>query len=300
MGIQNFAGFPESMGESLAIITITNKTPCSGSREARHFRLKLSALTLNFHDATFRVFQRYKTNSKFPHAPCQLIFEKDTGLFICFNAGMGLYSEIIFPKIYDPIVRHSAFESKRAPLLSHARGRILEIGIGTGLNLEFYPPSLTEISAIDISSGMEQQLRSKEKNSRIRVHFTHASADHLPFADNSFDTVVSTLTLCSLEHLPESLSEVRRVLKPDGQFLFLDHGLSPQTSVARWQHLLNPLQRKIACGCQLTVNVEKELQAAGFQIRELRKYYVEDTPRFLGFVYEGIADPAKASGYPQT
>jgi ubiquinone/menaquinone biosynthesis C-methylase UbiE len=202
---------------------------------------------------------------------------------------MGFYSDYIFPKFYDFVVKHKVFDPLRENILSAAEGNILEIGIGTGLNLELYPKQVTEITAIDPNPGMERELKDRLKKRRVQVHFFRASAESLPFDDQSFQTVVSTLTMCTIPDLQKALAEIRRVLKPTGKFLFLEHGLSRDARVANLQFALNPLQRRIGCGCQLTVDVEQELRKAGLEIHSIKQYYVPKAPKFIGSVYEGVA-----------
>lgn len=204
---------------------------------------------------------------------------------------MGLYSDYLFPWLYDHVVRHRLFDDHRTQVLSQAVGQTLEIGLGTGLNLEHYPPSITELFAIDPSAGMEARLRLRLAGHRMRVHFVRCGAENLPFPDGHFDTVVSTLTLCSVNDLKRTLSEVLRVLRPQGRFLVLEHGLSGDRSVRRWQQWLDPVQNVVGCGCRLTVDVEQELRAAGFMVQDLRRFDLPRAPRWLGHVYKGVVRP---------
>ncbi len=202
---------------------------------------------------------------------------------------MKIYSEFIFPRIYNFALRHKAFDQARANTLQEAKGKILEIGIGTGLNLDYYPSKVSEISAIEPSLGMQKKLRAKSKGHRIQVHTKLCSAEKLEFEDESFDTLVSTLTFCTIEDLDQALQEMKRVMKADAKLLFLEHGLSPSPQISRWQHRLNPVQKRIGCGCSLTVNTREALLNAGFQILKLQNYYLENVPKYVGYVYEGIA-----------
>jgi ubiquinone/menaquinone biosynthesis C-methylase UbiE len=208
---------------------------------------------------------------------------------------MGFYSDSFFPRIYDWAMKHGHIEKHRDELLAHAHGSVLEIGIGTGLNLDHYPSSIREISAIDPNPGMENELRKKTRHHRIHVDFHRTGAEQLPFPDQSFETVVSTLTLCSIPDLSQALGEIKRVLKPGGEFLFFDHGLSPDPSTAKWQKGFNPVQKVIGSGCQLTRNIESELKEAGFQITRLRNFYLEQAPRIMGYIYEGSATVEKSA-----
>lgn len=202
---------------------------------------------------------------------------------------MGLYNDVIFPRFYDLFVRHKAFDEKRAGTLSKARGRILEIGVGTGLNLDQYPGSVNKITAIEPNPGMKKEFLRKADNHRLQVDFKLVGAEKMPFDNEEFDTVISTITLCSIPHLQEALTEIFRVLKPNGQFLFLDHGLSCEKAVAKYQKILNPFWKVFGAGCQLTIDIEKEIKFAGFKIQSLEKYHIEKAPKFIGSVYEGVA-----------
>jgi ubiquinone/menaquinone biosynthesis C-methylase UbiE len=202
---------------------------------------------------------------------------------------MGIYSDYIFPKFFDCIVSHVVFDQRRADVLAGVKGKILEVGIGTGLNLKHYPASVTEIWAIDPNPGMKRQLINKHRKDRIKVNFELAGAESLPFADETFDTVVSTLTFCTIPDLQKALSEMKRVLKAKGKIIFLEHGLSPDPDVAKWQYRLNPIQKIVGCGCSLTVSVHDEIKRAGLGFAECRSYYIERAPKFIGHVFEGVA-----------
>lgn len=203
---------------------------------------------------------------------------------------MSFYSEHIFPKVFDFLVQRKALNALRSEVLGKVRGQCLEIGVGTGLNLQFYPESITEIFAVDPSHGMQKQLAHKMLNNRIKVNFTRAGAESLPYADQSFDTVLSTLTLCSIPELGRALKEIKRVLKPGGQFLFLDHGISPDKYIAKLQIFLNPVQHIVCCGCSLSINVEQEITNSGFNIVKLKKFYLPHSPKFTGYIYQGVAN----------
>jgi ubiquinone/menaquinone biosynthesis C-methylase UbiE len=202
-----------------------------------------------------------------------------------------IYSELVFPKLFDRVLSHQGFELNRLANLKKVRGRILEIGIGTGLNLDYYPQHVKRITAIEPNRGMRKVLRNKIAGHRIRVECHAGVAEALPFANESFDTVVSTLTFCSLTNIEAALGEIRRVLAPGGLLVFMEHGLSPAPKVAAVQRLLNPVQAIVGCGCKLTVNVKQELEKSRFKIHDLHMHYVGCGPKFLGHIYEGTATP---------
>ena len=148
---------------------------------------------------------------------------------------MSFYRHYVFPHLLDLATSSKAFRKPRARTLAPARGRILEIGFGTGMNLRYYPDTVRRIEAIDPDLDLDRFSKPRIEASRIEVDFHHLDAEHLPFEAERFDTVVSTLTLCSIPDVVHALGEIRRVLKPGGQLLFLEHGRAPDASVARWQ-----------------------------------------------------------------
>jgi ubiquinone/menaquinone biosynthesis C-methylase UbiE len=177
----------------------------------------------------------------------------------------------------------------RRRTLAQAHGRILEIGFGTGMNLQHYPPSVRRIEAIDPDVDLDRYSAPRIAASNIEVDFHHLDAAHLPFAADSFDTVTCTLTLCSIADVEHALGEIHRVLKPGGRFLFLEHGLSPEPGVARWQHRLTPLQQRIAGGCHLNRHTAELVGATGMALDGVRNYYLQRLPRFVGYMTEGAA-----------
>ncbi len=204
---------------------------------------------------------------------------------------MGLYRNVFFPKSYDLLMGLARFDAQRKTSLARARGRILEVGIGTGLNLPHYPEEVTSLTAVDPNPGMLRKLQRKLARSRLTVEAIAAGAEELPFPDASFDSVVTTHVLCSLPDRARALAEIRRVLRPGGRFVFLEHGLSPDAKVARWQRRLNGIQRRFAAGCLLDVPVREEVAAAGFSFESIEEYYLEGQSRTHSYLYDGVAVP---------
>ena len=202
---------------------------------------------------------------------------------------MGLYHHCVFPYLLDLAMSSKALRRPRQRALAPASGRILEIGFGTGVNLQHYPPGVTRIEAIDPDVDLDRFSGPRIAASSIDVDFHHLDAERLPFAGQSFDTVVCTLTLCSIPRVEEALAEVRRVLRRGGQFLFLEHGLSPEPAVARWQHRLTPLQKRLGGGCHLNRDTARLVATAGLRAERLDRYYLESTPRVAGYLTEGRA-----------
>lgn len=208
---------------------------------------------------------------------------------------MGVYAEHIFPRLMDHGLSGELHRRYRRRTLARARGHVLEIGFGTGLNLACYPGSVEHLVGLDASSVLESKVERRVAAAPFPVErLTRDAADRLPFDDGSFDTVVSTWTLCSIERLASALRELSRVVRPDGEFLFLEHGRNDRTRVANVQDWMNPLQRVIACGCNLNRKIDDEIHGVGFEIRDLHRFCMPGVPRALGTVYLGVAgrDPA--------
>ena len=202
---------------------------------------------------------------------------------------MGLYSKYLFPLIVDWVLGRPSIGELRQELLGQIQGRVLEIGFGTGLNLSFYPPSVQEITVVDPNSGMRRRAMRRMIESGRRVTFHLLKGEDLPFPSESFDSIVSTFTLCSVGDLSRVLGEIRRVLWPEGRFFFLEHGLAPEGRIQVWQHRLTPLQKGLADGCHLDRDMENMLQKSGFRFQSLKKFYFSDFPKIAGYFYQGIA-----------
>jgi len=202
---------------------------------------------------------------------------------------MGFYSEVLFPWGMNLAMSGKAFKEQRRAVLQSVDGKILEIGFGSGLNLPHYPPRIKELVAVDPNAGMSRYTEKQIANSEINVDCQVLSGESLPMKDDSFDTVVSTWTLCSIRDVAKALSEVKRVLKPGGHFIFLEHGLSPDKKVSCWQNRLNKLQTIIGDGCNLNRDMQELVSAAGFNQLQVENFYFPKAPRFLGYMYKGIA-----------
>ncbi|WP_152054344.1 class I SAM-dependent methyltransferase [Tautonia marina] len=202
---------------------------------------------------------------------------------------MGIYSRHIFPRLCDRAMRRPEMARLRSELLVDVVGEVLEIGFGTGLNLEHYPEHVRRLSAVDPGEGMGRIGRKRIARSTVEVDHRLAVAESLPFEDDRFDCVVSTWTLCSIPDVRRALSEVYRVLKPGGRFLFLEHGLNDDPCVRRWQHRLTPIQRVLADGCRLDLDVEAVVRGQPFREVEVERFLLEGTPRLLGSMYRGVA-----------
>lgn len=202
---------------------------------------------------------------------------------------MGIYHHCVFPYLLDFAMGSRVLAKPRQRTLARAAGRILEIGFGTGRNLPHYPPGVSCIEAIDPDTDLDRFSQPRIAAAGIAVDFHHLNAEHLPFEGESFDTVICTLTLCSIPDVVHALGEVRRVLKPGGRFLFLEHGLSPDAGVARWQRRLEPIQQRIAGGCHLSRDTVALVSQSGLQLLDVEHYYLRGIPRCGGYMTEGSA-----------
>jgi SAM-dependent methyltransferase len=202
---------------------------------------------------------------------------------------MGLYSRVIFPRICDWVMSDLRMAALRRETLAEVAGEILEIGFGTGLNLPHYPEPVRRITTVDPNAGMGKLARRRVAESAIRVERHALGGEELPFADGSFDCVVSTWTLCSIPEVEQALSEVYRVLRPRGRFIFLEHGLSEDSGVRVWQRRLNPIQRRLGDGCRLDLDVEAVVRGQPFADVRIERFVMECTPRTHGTMYRGAA-----------
>jgi ubiquinone/menaquinone biosynthesis C-methylase UbiE len=202
---------------------------------------------------------------------------------------MSLYRHHVFPWILDRVMDQGVFRRVRREALAPVGGRVLEIGLGTGLNLAFYPEGIRRVVGVDSNPGVARLARQRALEHGIEVEHHPLSAEQLPFDAASFDTVVSTFTLCSIPDVQKALAEVRRVLRPQGEFVFLEHGLSPDPAVARWQRRINPAWKRLADGCHLDRDATGELRQSGLELERLRNFYLPKTMKFVGYMYLGAA-----------
>jgi ubiquinone/menaquinone biosynthesis C-methylase UbiE len=202
---------------------------------------------------------------------------------------MGFYSRAILPFLCDFGLDRPFVATYRRELLAKARGNILEIGFGTGLNLPLYPPHVRNITAVEPNVGMYRRARTRIKEVGVEIDQRVGDSERLPFNDCTFDCVVSTFTLCSIENVAQALGEMYRVLKSGGELLFLEHGLSPELNVQKWQYRLNWLQMRLAGGCHLDRNIRALISEQPFASVSAREFYIEKTPKTHGYMYRGIA-----------
>ncbi|MBE9156057.1 class I SAM-dependent methyltransferase [Nodosilinea sp. LEGE 06152] len=208
---------------------------------------------------------------------------------------MGLYNERILPYLIDLSMTGSTLERYRRDVLAEVSGEVLEIGFGTGLNLPYYPDRVRQIVTVDPSPGVHHLAQKRIKASPITVDHRMLSGEALPMADGTFDSVVSTFTLCSIPDIEQALAEIHRVLKPGGRFFFVEHGLSPEPGIQTWQNRLTPLQKRIAGGCHINRNMRQLIEQQFDQV-ELDAGYAEKIPKVAGYFYQGVATKCQPPG----
>jgi len=183
---------------------------------------------------------------------------------------MGIYSKMLFPWVLDATEPPEMLEHRRM-ILAEVRGEILEIGIGTGINLPLYPEGVMSLSVIEPEEAMQQKARQKAEKAGIDIDWFHGKGEQLPFEDEQFDTIVVVDVLCSVDDVDAVLKEAYRVLKAGGRLHFLEHGLAEEKKIRKWQFRLNGISKTIACGCQLTRDMESHLRTSDFAIDHLEK-----------------------------
>lgn len=204
---------------------------------------------------------------------------------------MGLYHRFILPKLMHRVCTHKDITGQRKKIIPQARGRVLEIGIGSGLNLPFYDPQAVScVWGIDPSRTLMDMIPGLPARRRFPVSLMAGSGEQIPLDRHSADTVVVTYTLCSIPDIRQALAEVRRVLKPSGRLLFCEHGRAPDNGVSRWQDRLTPLWKPVSGGCHLNRPIAALIRNSGFFIQGLDAGYVSPI-RISGFHYRGTAVP---------
>lgn len=204
---------------------------------------------------------------------------------------MSFYEKWILPRLVDITMRNRVATRYRSQIVPQARGKVLEIGVGSGLNLPFYGARVEQLYGLDPSEELLVMARKKARATAFPIDFLAHPGEEIPLDDGCVDTVVTTWTLCTIPDPAKALKEMRRVLKPGGTLLFAEHGLAPEARVQGWQHLLNPLWSRITGGCNLNRKMDELIRASGFGIVDLAMEYAEG-PRALSYVYYGQAQPA--------
>ena len=204
---------------------------------------------------------------------------------------MGLYNKYILPKFINCACGSKPINYQRDKLVPYAKGVVLDIGIGSGLNIPFYNKSnINYLYGLDPSPELLEIAKKVAKTNKLEIEFLECGAESIPLPNNSIDTIVITYTMCTIPDISLSSTEMLRVLKPNGRLLFCEHGLAPDKRVAKWQKIINPVWNKIAGGCNLNRDIPKLIESSGLKILEIEEMYLPSTPKFAGYNYWGVAE----------
>lgn len=201
---------------------------------------------------------------------------------------MSLYSRVILPRLIDLVMSNKADAAERAKLVPLASGTVLEVGIGSALNVPHYQREVRALVGVDPSLELWHLGRRRLGAPPFPITYLAGSAERLPVADNCIDTVVSTWTLCSIPDIRAALREMRRVVKPGGRFIFIEHGRAPDARVRAWQDRLTPLWARVAGGCHLNRPIDTLIEEAGFNPLTLDRRYASG-PKPMAYLYKGVA-----------
>lgn len=203
---------------------------------------------------------------------------------------MSLYDKYILPKVLNCTCGSKPISYQRKKVVPLAKGIVLDIGIGSGLNIPFYDLSMIDkIYGLDPSSELIKIAKKMAVKKNISIEFLLCGAEDIPLPNNSIDTVLITYSMCTIPEVLKANYEMLRVLKPDGRLIFCEHGLAPDKSVAKWQKRINPVWGKIAGGCNLDRDIPNLISSSGFKILSIEEMYLPSTPKFAGYNYWGIA-----------
>lgn len=203
---------------------------------------------------------------------------------------MGLYERFVLAPALNCVCALPLVTAQRRKVVPRARGRVLEVGLGSGLNFSLYDPAqVTSVTGLDPSEALFAYARERSRGLAFPVELLVGGAETNPLPDAAFDTVLVTYTLCSIPDVEAALAHMRRVLAPGGQLLFCEHALAPDAGIRRQQQWLEPVWKPLAGGCHLTRDTPSLLERAGFRIDEMESYYVPKVPRFAGYHHVGAA-----------
>jgi ubiquinone/menaquinone biosynthesis C-methylase UbiE len=207
---------------------------------------------------------------------------------------MGFYDNWVVPRILNVAMGMGFVTDERKKALAGVTGAVLEVGFGSGHNLPWYPDTVRSVVAVDPSTEAAKLARKRIAAARFPVEYILLEGERIAAPDASFDSVVSTFTLCSIPDPIAALEQMRRVLKPDGKLFLVEHGRSAEPNIQRWQDRMNGFQRTICGGCNMNRDIERLVREAGFAFEQIDKYYVKGQPKLTAFLTRGVARRATA------
>lgn len=203
---------------------------------------------------------------------------------------MHFYEEKVLPFIIDKACSMGQILKLRQQVVPRAKGVVLEVGMGSGINLQYYDAGqVSLVYGLEPSEGMRRKAANNLAAAPVPVEWIDLPGEAIPLADNSVDTVLLTFTLCTIPDAKAALAQMKRVLKPDGELLFLEHGQSSDARVHTWQNRITPTWKRFAGGCHLNRPIDRLIREAGFDMTELNTFYVPGAPKIAGYVYQGRA-----------
>ena len=201
-----------------------------------------------------------------------------------------LYDKYVLPKLCDKCCATKPINYQRKKVVPMASGSVLEIGIGSGLNIPFYDKTIIDkIIGLDPSEELNVMAKELAIQNDIDIEFIVDGAENISLDDNSIDTILITYTLCTIPLIEESTAEMKRVLKPSGKLIFCEHGIAPDHNIIKWQNRINPIWGKLFGGCNINRDIPKIILDAGFKIETIEQMYLPSTPKIVGYNYWGIA-----------
>lgn len=204
----------------------------------------------------------------------------------------GFYGRTVFPRVMNALMDTAENRRIRALVCEPLHGEVLEIGFGSGHNLPFLPAAVTRLLAVDPMERGPLLAAERMAASDVPVDFVGLDGQSIDLPDASVDAALSTWTLCSIPDAVAAVREIARILRPGGVLHFVEHGLSPDAKVERWQHRLNPIQNRVACGCNIQRDIPALIEAGGMTVHELDRFYAKGDPKFLGWTFRGAASAA--------
>jgi len=204
---------------------------------------------------------------------------------------MGWYVDRVVPRIVDLALGGAEFDAIRARVCADLDGEVLEVGFGSGLNVPHYPPAVRRVRAVDPATAARRLAAERVAASPVPLEYVGLDGEQLPVEDGSVDHVLTTWTLCTIPDVERALREMRRVLRPGGSLHFVEHGLAPQPRIAKWQHRLTPVQRRLFGGCHLDRPIDALVEGAGLRLTALDTYFARG-PKAFTHLFEGVATGA--------